>query len=88
MARLSKDCPTCGGKRPVNVELVPGAPAGPSATAQYRVTCRGCGFVHPPDGPTMQKGAEISTWLTKHRADAKTAKVARRAVVPLGPRPL
>lgn len=88
MARLSKDCPKCGEKRPVTLELVPGSPTVPSAAIRYRVTCRACGYEYPPDGPTIQTVEEIRAFLAPLRADAKAAKVAFLAVVPLGPRGL
>ena len=91
MARISKDCPRCGGRRPVALRFVPGAtdpratpdPRVPATTGAYQATCRACGFVHPADGPVLQTSADVQTWLQAHRAAARTAKVAAR--VPLGP---
>jgi hypothetical protein len=49
MARLSKDCPKCGGPRPVAVSITQPPVDAPSDTITYVVKCRACGFQHPPD---------------------------------------
>jgi predicted nucleic-acid-binding Zn-ribbon protein len=56
MARLSKDCPKCGGPRPVAVSVVQPPLDNPGDTITYVVECRGCGYTYPSDADVVRDG--------------------------------
>ena len=50
MARVTKDCPACGDRQPVQLTLHPvGTPEAPSKDVRWEAVCVTCGHVHAPD---------------------------------------
>lgn len=66
MARLSKDCPKCKKKQPVEVKLVPPPLDAPGTEVRYEATCKACGHVHAPDSTEIVRDGKA--WAAERRA--------------------
>ena len=78
MATISKKCPTCGGKRPVTLTIGPTEQG--SQTVVYVATCKGCGYVHPPDTATVATKivGDAKTWAASEDGAAAIAALGEK----------
>lgn len=67
MARLSKRCPACRSKQPVQVLFVP-----QGGEYEFRARCLTCGADIPPDGPKLRTREDIDAWVAEQRAKGVT----------------
>jgi hypothetical protein len=70
MARITKDCPSCGGKQPCTITLVPPEDFQPEPhhnEVTYVVTCNTCGHEYDPDSTEIVSDAR--KWAAENRPE-------------------